>query len=100
MYEKINPKTKKFVKITKGICSVCGRDKGQIFTKYMTRGQDFIKKGRYKNKHCSAMSNSAWCDLNSKSDIFKLHDKCPNPKCDAKESLFLRLINICSREDR
>ena len=47
-YEKINPKTKKFVKITKGICSVCGRDKSQIFTKYLTRGQDFINKGRFK----------------------------------------------------
>ena len=28
------------------------------------------------------MSNSAWCDLNSKKgNILKLHDKCPNPKC-------------------
>ena len=27
------------------------------------------------------MSNSAWCDLNSKGDILKLHDKCPHPKC-------------------
>ena len=27
------------------------------------------------------MSNSAWCDLNSKGNILKLHDKCPNPKC-------------------
>ena len=27
------------------------------------------------------MSNSAWCDLKSKGDIIKLHDKCPNPKC-------------------
>ena len=27
------------------------------------------------------MSNSAWTDLNSKSKILKLHDKCPNPKC-------------------
>ena len=26
------------------------------------------------------MSNSAWCDLSSKADILKLHDKCPNPK--------------------
>ena len=42
----------------------------------MTRGEDFIKKGRCKNKHCSAMSNSAWCDLNSQSNILKLH-KCP-----------------------
>ena len=27
------------------------------------------------------MSNSAWCDLNSKGNIFKLHDICPNLKC-------------------
>ena len=47
----------------------------------MTRGEDFIKKGRCKNKHCSAMSNSAWTDSNSQGNILKLHDKCPNPKC-------------------
>ena len=47
----------------------------------MTRGSDFIEKGRCKNKHCSSMSNSAWTDLNSKGNILKLHDKCPNPKC-------------------
>ena len=34
---------------------------------------------------CSAMSNSAWCDLNSKGDILKLHDKCSNPKCDCQK---------------
>ena len=27
------------------------------------------------------MLNSAWTDLNSKGNILKLHDKCPNPKC-------------------
>ena len=47
----------------------------------MTRGEYFIKKGRCKNKHCSATSNSAWTDLNSQGNIIKLHDKCPNPKC-------------------
>ena len=26
------------------------------------------------------MSKSAWCDLNKKGDILKLHDKCRNPK--------------------
>ena len=29
-YEKVNPKTKKFIK---GTCSICGRNKSQIFTK-------------------------------------------------------------------
>ena len=32
-YEKLNPKTEKLVKIIKGICSVCKRNKSQIFTK-------------------------------------------------------------------
>ena len=32
-YEKINPRTKKLVKIIKGICDICGRNKSQIFTK-------------------------------------------------------------------
>ena len=32
-YEKINPRTKKLVKIIKGTCSICGRNKSQIFTK-------------------------------------------------------------------
>ena len=45
----------------------------------MTRGEDFIKKGRCKNKQCSTMSISARFDLNSKGDIIKLPDKCPNP---------------------
>ena len=31
------------------------------------------------------MSNSAWCDLNSKSDFLELHDKCPNPKCNCQK---------------
>ena len=47
----------------------------------MTRGEDFLKKGRCKIKHCSTRSNSAWTDLNSQGNILKLHDKCPNPKC-------------------
>ena len=32
-YEKLNPKTKKLVKIIKGSCSICGRNKSQIFNK-------------------------------------------------------------------
>ena len=51
----------------------------------MTKGEDFIKKGRCKNIHCSSLSNSAWCDLNSKGDILKLHDKCPNPNCNCQK---------------
>ena len=33
VYEKVNPKTKKVVKIIKGTCSICGRNESQIFTK-------------------------------------------------------------------
>ena len=32
-YEKVNPKTKELVKIIKGNCSICGRNKSQNFTK-------------------------------------------------------------------
>ena len=46
----------------------------------MTKGEDFIKRGKSKNNHCSSMSKSAWTDLNSKCNMLKLHDKCPNPK--------------------
>ena len=47
----------------------------------MTKGEDFIKRGKCKNNHCSFMSNSAWTDLNSTGNTLKLHDKRPNPKC-------------------
>ena len=33
VYEKVNPKTKKLVKIIRGTFSNCGRNKSQIFTK-------------------------------------------------------------------
>ena len=32
-YEKVNPKTKKLVKYFNGTCSICCRDKSQIFSK-------------------------------------------------------------------
>ena len=51
----------------------------------MTKGKDFFKRGRCKNKHSSSMSNNAWCDLSSKGDILKLHDKWPNPKCNCQK---------------
>ena len=31
--ENVNPKAQKLDKIIKGVCSVCGRNKSQIFTK-------------------------------------------------------------------
>ena len=32
-YEKVNPRTKKLVKVIKGTCSICGKAKSQISTK-------------------------------------------------------------------
>ena len=32
-YEKVNPKNKKLVRVIKGTCSICGRNKSQIFSK-------------------------------------------------------------------
>ena len=32
-YEKINPRNKKLVKIIKSTCSICSRNKSQIFSK-------------------------------------------------------------------
>ena len=33
IFEKVNPRIKKLVKIIKGSCSICSRNKSQIFTK-------------------------------------------------------------------
>ena len=80
-YEKINPRNKKLVKIIKGTCSNCGRNKSQIFSEGMTRGGDFIKKAKCTHGHRSAMPNSAWCDLNRNCTVLNLHDMCHNLKC-------------------
>ena len=53
----------------------------------MTRGEDFIKRRKSKNNHCSSISNSAWCDLNKKGNILKLHHKRPNHKCNCHENI-------------
>ena len=51
----------------------------------MTRAESFMKRGKCSKNHCSSMSNSAWTDLNSQGNILKLHDKCPNPKCNCQK---------------
>ena len=53
----------------------------------MTRGQDFIKSGKCTHGHRSAMSNSAWCDLNKNCTVLKLHDMCHNPKCKCQKQI-------------
>ena len=51
----------------------------------MTRGESFMERRKCKYIHCSSISNSARCDSNSKGNILKLHDKCPNAKCNCQE---------------
>ena len=53
----------------------------------MTRGQDFIKNAKCTHGHRSAMSNSAWCDLNKSCTVLKLHDMCHNPKCKCQKQI-------------
>ena len=53
----------------------------------MTKGSDFIKSGKCTHGHRSAMSNSAWCDLNKNCTVLKLHDFCHNPKCKCQKQI-------------
>ena len=53
----------------------------------MTKGTDFIKSGKCSHGHRSAMSNSAWCDLNKNCTVLKLHDMCHNPKCKCQKQI-------------
>ena len=58
----------------------------------MTKGENFINKGNCGHIHCSAMSNSAWCELNSKGDTLKLQDRCS--KCNSQ-----KLFNFTPRQN-
>ena len=53
----------------------------------MTRAEDFFKSGKSTHGHRSAMSNSAWCDLNKNCTVLKLHDFCHNPKCKCQKQI-------------
>ena len=53
----------------------------------MTRGQDFIKSAKCTHGHRSAMSNSAWCDLNKNCTVLNLHDMWHNPKCKCQKQI-------------
>ena len=53
----------------------------------MTRAENFIKNGKCTDGHRSAMSNSAWCDLNKNCSVLKLHDFCHNPKCKCQKMI-------------
>ena len=66
----------------------------------MTKGEDFIRRGRCKNNHCSTMSNSAWTDLNIQGNFLKLHDKCPNLKCGCQKIITFTPHQYMLEEDR
>ena len=53
----------------------------------MTRGQEFIKNANCTHGYRSAMSNSAWCDLNKNCTVLKLHDMCHNPECKCQKQI-------------
>ena len=54
----------------------------------MTRAENFKKTAKCKHEHQSAMSNSAWCDLNKNITVLKLHVICyNNPKCDCQKQV-------------
>ena len=52
----------------------------------MTR-EEFIKNAKCTHGHRSAMSNSAWCDLNKNCTVLKLHDMCHNTKCKCQKQI-------------
>ena len=53
----------------------------------MTRGQDFIENAKCTHGHRSAMSNSAWYDLNKNCTVLKLHDMCHKSKCKCQKQI-------------
>ena len=57
--EKIYPKTKKKITTMRGKYAICGRNKSKILNKHMSRGENFRKRGKCENGHCTSMSNSA-----------------------------------------
>ena len=53
----------------------------------MTKGEKFIKRGKWKKNPCSPMSNAASCGLNCYGDTFKLHNLCENPDCKCRKQI-------------
>ena len=53
----------------------------------MTIGEPFVKNAICTHGHRSAMSNSAWCDLNKNYTVLKLHDLCQYPKCNCQKQI-------------
>ena len=63
------------------------------------KSETFMKKAKCKSRHCSSLSNSAWCDLNIKGDIIKIQDLCNNPKfkCQKQITFFPRQFQMEGR---
>ena len=55
----------------------------------MTKAEDFIENAKCSHGHRSAMSNSAWCDLNKNCAVLKLHNMCHNLKCKCQKHITL-----------
>ena len=53
----------------------------------MTKGEFLLEKAKCKHGHRSTMKNSAWCDLNKKCTVLKLHDMCHNPKHNCQKQI-------------
>ena len=87
-YQKLNPKTRKVVRVKNVKSGICGCSKSKISTKQMPKGNDFEKKGNCTNGKCLPLSNSAWWE-NKDGTILKLHDLCPNTKCKGQNQLTL-----------
>ena len=60
----------------------------KIISKKMTRGEDFMEERNCNHGQSSPMSSSASCDLNSKGDFLRLHDKKPSVKKTVKTGNF------------
>ena len=48
----------------------------------LIKGEKVQKSAKWKNNHSSPMSNLTWCDFNIKGNLLKVHDICPNRKCE------------------
>ena len=46
-----------------------------------------MKDAKCTHKHRSAISNSAWCDLNKNFTVIKLHDVCHIPKSNCQKQI-------------
>ena len=53
----------------------------------MNKVENFFKNAKCKHGQRSAMTNSAWYDLNKDCTVLKLHDMCHNPKRNCQKQI-------------